>query len=267
MNAIINHVEGYTVKATDGEVGKVDTLYFDDLTWAIRYLVVNVGNWLIADKILLSPAAVTSVSREDETIYVGLTKEQVKNSPDVNSQKPVSRQHEVALHRYYGWDPYWLTAPTYSDGLTALNTVALRQNVAEAEMETAVADSTDDAETATEATANLRSTKEVEGYYIQAADDEIGHIEKFLVDTEFWFIRYFVIDTRNWLPGKKVVVSPEWVNDINWADREVNVNLTRDSIENSPEYEKPATVDRDYEQRLYDHYDQAIYWHKADVSR
>lgn len=261
MQAIIDNVQGYTVQATDGDVGKVDTLYFDDRSWAVRYLVVNVGNWLLTDRILLSPTAVTHVNREDETISVSLTKEQVENSPDVDTQKPVSRQYEIALHTYYGWDPYWLTAPTYSDGLTALNTAFLRQNLAEMDAETAFADQTEEAD------ANLRSTQEVEGYYVQAADGEIGHIEKFLVDTDLWFIRYFVIDTRNWLPGKKVVVSAEWVKNIAWADREVTIGLTRDKVKNSPEYEKEALIDRDYEQRLYDHYDQAVYWHKAEANR
>lgn len=257
----IHEIQGYTVRATDGDVGKVDTLYFDDRTWEVRYLVINVGNWLLTDKILLSPAAVTAVSRSDETISVALTRKQVKNSPDVDTHKPVSRQHEVALHQYYGWDPYWLTAPTYIDGLTALNTAVLRHNLIEEEQETAVAKQPNKNNT------NLRSAREVAGYYIEAADGEIGHIETFLVDTEGWTIRYFVIDTRNWLPGKKVIVSPAWIQEIDWADREVTIGLTRDRVQNSPEYDKSFDIDRTYEQKLYDHYDQAVYWHKAEVNR
>lgn len=256
---IMNNIQGFTVQATDGDVGKVDTLYFDDQTWAVRYLVVNVGNWLIADKILLSPLAVTAVHLEDKTIAVALTKEQVKNSPDFDTQKPVSRQEEIALHTYYNWDPYWLTAPTYSNGLTAVNAAAMVQNATETE--TAVAAQTD------EATTHLRSTDELEGYNIQAVDGEIGHIDQFLVDTEFWFIRYFVIDTKNWLPGKKVIVSPDWIKAINWAGSKVDLMLTKEKIQNSPEYDKPIIVDRDYEEKLYDHYDQAAYWTKAQINR
>ncbi len=260
MQGMINNLQGYTVQATDGDVGKVDTIYFDDETWAVRYLVVNVGNWLLTDQVLLSPLAVTRVNPDDETISVSLTRKQVENSPDVDTQKPVGRQQEIALHNFYGWDPYWLTAPTYSDGLTAVDTPhTLRRNQTQAEPD--IATQVEEPKT------NLRSSNEVEGYYIQASDGEIGHVEKFLVDTEFWLIRYLVIDTRNWLPGKKVVVSPDWIENIDWASSEVTIGMTRDQVKASPEYDKQGMIDRAYEQRLYDHYDEAVYWQKAEANR
>lgn len=259
MQAVIQTIHGYTVQATDGEVGKVETLYFDDETWAIRYLVVNVGSWLLPDQILLAPVAVTNIDREDETIFVALTKEQVKNSPNIDEERPVSRQYEVTLHDHYNWSPYWLGAPAYSDGLTAPDTAAI-------ERQPKFADETAVASQAAESDNHLRSTDEVEGYHIHAADGEIGHIEKFLVDTEFWFIRYLVIDTKNWLPGKKVIVAPDWIEEIKWVEREVSVNMTRESIEASPEYEGPITIDRAYEKRLHDHYHEAVYWNKAQIS-
>lgn len=259
MKTVIQSIRGFTIQATDGEVGKVETLYFDEQTWAIRYLVVNVGNWLLPDQILLSPVVVTNVDSEEETIFVTLTKEQVKNSPHMDTERPVSRQYEVTLHDYYNWNPYWLHAPTYSDGLTAPHTAALESRPKGPE-KTAAATPTE------EGNSHLRSTDEVEGYHINAVDGEIGHIEKFLVDTDFWFIRYFVIDTKNWLPGKKVIVSPSWIEDINWVDREVSVNMTQEMIESSPEYESEEMVNREYERRLYDHYQAVTYWKEAQVT-
>lgn len=260
MQGVINNLQGFTVQATDGDVGKVDTIFFDDRTWEVRYLVVNVGNWLLVDQILLSPLAVTGVNRDDETIAVSLTREQVKNSPDVDTEKPVGRHQEQALHNYYGWDPYWLTAPAYSDGLTAVDTPhTLRRHQTQAEPD--VATQVEEADT------NLRSTDEVQGYYIQATDGEIGHVDQFLVDTEFWVIRYLVIDTRNWLPGKKVLVSPDWIENIDWATSQVTIGMTREKIKASPEYDKPGMLDRTYEQSLYDHYDEDVYWRKAAANR
>jgi hypothetical protein len=163
------------------------------------------------------------------------------------------------LHDYYRWNPYWLDAPTYSGGLTAVQTAALEQ---EADKEKTAVESR-----AEEGDNHLHSSDEVTGYHVHAVDGEIGHIEKFLVDTEFWFIRYFVIDTKNWLPGKKVIVAPDWIEGIEWAEREVSVNMMRDTIETSPEYKGPMTVDRDYERRLYDHYQAVAYWKEAQVPR
>jgi hypothetical protein len=259
MKTVIQSIRGFTIQATDGEVGKVETLYFDDQTWAIRYLVVNVGNWLLPDQILLSPVVVTNVDSEEETISVALTKEQVKNSPHMDTKRPVSRQYEVTLHDYYNWSPYWIHAPTYSGGLTAPTTAALERQPKPTE-KTAV-----DAHSEV-GDSHLRSTSEVEGYHINAVDGEIGHIDKFLVDTNFWFIRYFVIDTKNWLPGKKVIVAPSWIENINWVDREVSVDMTQEMIKSSPEYEAEAMVNREYERRLYDHYQAVAYWKEAQIT-
>ncbi len=260
MQTEIQKIHGYSVEATDGEVGTVETLYFDEATWAVRYLVVNVGNWLLPDKILLSPLSVASVDHDDETIHVDLSKEQVKNSPHIDAERPVSRQYEITLHDYYGWNPYWLHAPTYSDGLTAPYTAALEQQPKPVKTGgTAVASQAEAGDP------HLRSTEEVEGYHIHATDGEIGHVEKFLVDTHFWFIRYLVIDTKNWLPGKKVVVAPNWIKSINWVEQEVTVEMTRSMIENSPEYQPEAMVDREYERKLYSHYQAVAYWQDAHV--
>ena len=63
---------------------------------------------------------------------------------------------------------------------------------------------------------HLRSTRDVSGHHIQAADGEIGHVEDFIIDDETWAIRYLIIDTQNWWPGKKVLVSPQWIERVSW---------------------------------------------------
>ena len=252
MQTIVENIHGFTVRAEDGDVGNISTLYIDEDTWAVRYLVVDVGNWLASDEVLLAPTSVTDIDFEEEVLFVALSKDQVKNSPKASREKPVSRQYELALHDYYNWQPYWLDAPTYSAGLTAVRTPATLTYKPRSENEVV--------KPAVNADPHLRSTKELEGYHIHASDGEIGHIEAFLVDTDMWFVRYFVVDTRNWLPGKKVIVAPTWITLIQWADRDVIVDLTQDAIKNSPEFDGPIQIKRDYEQRLYDHYQRAVYW-------
>ena len=70
---------------------------------------------------------------------------------------------------------------------------------------------------------HLRSTEAVTGYNIEAADGEIGHVDGFVVDDEAWAIRYIEVATRNWWPGKKVLVSPAWIERVSWADSKVYV--------------------------------------------
>ena len=107
---------------------------------------------------------------------------------------------------------------------------------------------------------HLRSTIEVNSYNIQASDGEIGHVEDFIIDDETWAIRYLVIDTHNWWPGKKVLVSPQWIERVSWSDSKVFVNLSRESIKNSPEYTEESLITRDYETILYQHYKRQGYW-------
>jgi hypothetical protein len=110
------------------------------------------------------------------------------------------------------------------------------------------------------ADSHLRSTDEVTGYHIEAADGEIGHVKDFIVDDETWAIRYLEIDTRNWLPGKKVLLSPQWINNVSWPQSKVYVDLTRETIQNSPEWDDTIPVTREYEYRLHEYYARSPYW-------
>jgi hypothetical protein len=103
----IKKLEGYAVGASDGELGTVKDMYFDDQHWAIRYLVVEAGGWLSGRKVLISPGAVIRVAWDEDTIDVRLTRQQVRDSPSIDTDKPVSRQHEMEFSDYYGYPYYW----------------------------------------------------------------------------------------------------------------------------------------------------------------
>jgi hypothetical protein len=108
---------------------------------------------------------------------------------------------------------------------------------------------------------HLHSANEVIGhYYIEATDGDIGHVEEFLIDDESWTIRYMVVDTVNWWPGKKVLVAPPWIERVSWKDSKVYVNLSRNSIQRAPEFDRDQPLSRDYEQDLHGHYGRAPYW-------
>jgi hypothetical protein len=111
---------------------------------------------------------------------------------------------------------------------------------------------------------HLRSTEAVTGYHIEAADGEMGHVDGFAVDDEAWAIRYAEVATRNWLPGKKVLVSPAWIERVSWGDSRIYVGLSREAIKNAPEYIESRPITREYENQLHLHYGQPPYWlHEA----
>lgn len=232
----INEIIGYEIRATDGEIGKVKDFYFDTVKWTIRYLIANTGNWLTGRKVLISPEAIGENNwLNGRTLPVLLTKKQIENSPEIDEDAAVSRQHEQAMADFFQWSAYWkshIVTGTPSDAIaTAAEYVA-----------------------GPEGDPNLRSISEVVGYQIQATDDEMGHVEDFIIRTDDWSIRYMVVDTKKWLPGKKVILPPGWVGPISWKDKQITVDMSSEHIRNSPEFDPTKPVNRKYETRLYDYY-------------
>ena len=251
MLASVTDLQGFTLRAMDGEIGKVNQFYFDDKTWAIRYLVVNTGSWLAGRLVLISPIAVGQTDWESKQLEVVLTKKQVEGSPDIDTHKPVSRQHEAEYLGYYGYPFYWEGLDFGGAIFDPAGLPIQRSAAAEALAPRAVTESAD---------SHLRSTKEVTGYHIEATDGEIGHVENFIVDHRTWAIQYLVVSTRNWWPGKKVLMSPHWIERVSWTDSKVYVDLSRKAIKNGPEYNDSMPVTREYEHRLYNHYKRSAYW-------
>lgn len=238
-------LKGFKLDSLDGEIGKVSEFYFDDQYWAIRYLVADTGGWLTGRQVLISPYALVGAVKESEAIVVNLTKQQIQDSPSLESDMPVSRQFEMDYHGYYGWPMYW-GGPMMWGAYPYLARDPNQWNTP-----TDIEKSWDP---------HLRSTDAVTGHHIQATDGEIGHVEDFILDDETWAIRYLVIDTRNWWPGKKVLVSPEWIERVSWTESKVFVKLSREDIKASPEYKEDVLVTRDYESGLFRHYGRDGYW-------
>ncbi len=250
----VNDLEGYAIEASDGKVGKVIEFYFDDEKWTVRYLVADTGGWLTGRKVLISPSALGDIDWDSRQLHVDMPKKRVENSPDIDTDKPVSRQHERAYYDYYSYPYYWggpyLWGPVGYPRYPAAYPAAGPDTV-QKEIDSALKEQSD---------VHLRSTHEVGDYYIEATDGDIGHVEDFLIDDETWTIRYMVIDTRNWWPGKKVLVSPEWIRRVSWTDSKVSVDLSRDAIKNGPEYKESGPLNRDYEKQLYEHHRRPEYW-------
>lgn len=249
MQRNVKSLIGFTMGATDGEIGKVDEFYFDDKSWTIRYLIVKTGGWLLERKVLISPAALREPDWKNETFPVNLTKEQIKNSPDIDTEKPVSRQQELALYNYYEWPYGDPVGAGFYGGMGMLGMVETR-----VPFEEQIAAQKNEGHTGDP---HLRSTSEVIGYKIHATDGEIGDVEDFIVD-DTWKIRYLIVDTGNWFPGKKVLISPEWIQDVNWPRSSVYVDVPVAAVKNSPEYDPSNPVQEAYETDLHQHYGKSV---------
>jgi uncharacterized protein YrrD len=261
----VKELHNFSVGASDGEIGEIRDVYFDDQRWVVRYLVVDTGGWLSGRKVLISPISVRDVNWDDEVVNVNLDQRQIWNSPSIDTDKPVSRQHETDYYNYYGYPSYWEGANLWGLGVYPMPWVGasgdVRQPLSHPPGDAPTRERQQSADRGREpADSHLRSSKEVIGYEIMATDGPIGNVENFVFDEKSWAIRYFVVDTRKWLPGKHVLVSPEWIDSVSWAEHQVYVNVVRRAIETSPEYDDLHPLSREHETALYRHHGRAVYW-------
>jgi len=231
--------------ARDGDMGYIDDLLFHDDRWNVRYVVINTRRWLPGRKVLLVPDVLGAVEIGTKRLTVDLTKDQVKKSPRIDADKPVSRQKEIDLFEYYGWSPYWgaghggFTQPVVAD-------------VTPEQVELSGVNAPGDP--------HLRSMRAVRGYAIDAFNGLMGEVEDFIVDDDAWVVRYLVVDTHKWLSGRKVILAPSWVARINWQERTLVTELSKEQIKESPPYDSAQAIDRDYEARIHDYYGRPYYW-------
>jgi sporulation protein YlmC with PRC-barrel domain len=267
----MNDLKGLDIRATDGEIGDIEDFYFDYEQWAVRYIIVNTGSWLSGRQVLISPFSVTQVDWDNRKLHLHLTQARVAKSPKIDTHKPVSRQMEVAHSDYYGYPYYWGSPflwgaeerPVLASqrSATATYTAAARSTakVAATNGHPATAGTAADLRAMSEEV-HLHSTQKVASYHIAAKDGEIGHVEDFILDDDNWAIRYLVIDTRNWLPGKKVLVSPRCIAAMDWAQGKVHINLSREGVKRSPEYDSSKLISHEYETLLDQYFNQPNYW-------
>jgi sporulation protein YlmC with PRC-barrel domain len=240
-------LKGYAIDAKDGRIGTVKDVLFDEKTWQVRWLVVDAGTWLTGRKVLIHPSAIAQADYVRQALHVTLTKTQVKDSPSIEQDRPVSKQMESSLYDYYGWDPVW--GGSIFGGAAMTQAFGAPYGAGLALHEPVLADMRRD-----DGDPYLRSIDAATGYHIHAKDGFIGHVEDFLVDDAEWGIRYLIVDTRNWWPGKHVLIAPHAVTDLSWSRQRIDLNVSCNQVRQSPPWEPAELVDRAYEERLHSHY-------------
>jgi len=246
------NILGLDIEATDGTLGSVKDVYFDDQTWQIRYFVIDTSKWLLGKKVLISPDAISAkFTGNSEHLPVNLTKKQIEDSPSLAEEEPVSRQFELSLHTFYGWTPYWgLTGPIASSYPDAY----FQQNISSYSM--AHADWGNIEKSRQENfDGHLRSLHEVTGYKIATNDgEEFGEVSDAIIAGKDLLIIDLILDSNRWLPGgKKFICSPMFVKDIDMGKGLLHLAQTKESLLNGPDFDFNS-YGAAYRRALVDHY-------------
>ena len=241
-------IKNHHLAASNGEIGHVRDIYFDSHEWTVRYLVVRTGAWLLGKEVLIPARALGLINVEEASIHVNLTLEKIKDAPDSDTARPVSRQEDIVFHEYYGFpsgvEP-WVALHTPT--MTAFGTAPVEQSEPEPAnlVNRPVASERGDP--------HLRSVHDVTGHTICGSDKKIGRVGDFLVDDHDWSIRYFVVNTAVWF-GKEVVVPTAAIREVSWDERSVYLTIPREEVKNAPEFDANAPRVELYQQHLAEYY-------------
>ncbi|MDA3888776.1 MAG: PRC-barrel domain-containing protein [Allgaiera sp.] len=222
-------LKGCAIRASDGQIGTVSDFLFDEASWLIRWLVVDTGTWLTGRKVLLPPSVLGHADVVGREFSVKLKRAEVENSPETDTDLPVSRHFESEVYRHYGWNPYWGIG-AYSMGswvgIGAVGALPIQDPIEQHETMADMKRGDEDP--------HLRSIEAVTGYHLHATDGEIGHVSDFMIEDADWSVHFLVADTRNWWPGPHVLISPRLVSQIRWTERLVYIDADRQKIKDGP---------------------------------
>jgi hypothetical protein len=240
----IRTMHGFKIHATDAELGHVEDWYFDDEKWVVRYLVVKTGFWFLGKEVLISPHSVTGIDRQKREILVNLTKQQVEQSPDIDTHQTISRRKESEFHLYYNVPAYW-------GGLGLWGHEMVPDGRAPSEEDPDACGGEDE---------HLRSVKEVTGYRLHAVDGDLGQVTDFILDDTTWALRYLLANLSHKPGMRRLVITPKLIDHVVWARAHVAVNASKEQLLAAPAIDSDEPITREFEQRLFAHYTTHPYW-------
>lgn len=212
----VKQLQGYTIRGTDDEIGKLHDVYFDDVSWKVLFLLADTRPWLLGRLVLVAPAMLGDPDIENRMFPTALTKTQVENGPSVEEHKPVSRQHAVDVAKY--WD-----RPFFGPGDPRFD-LGLAPDPPPAPSPSGTSDVTHD-------DPHLRSAADIRGHHVDTPDGRCGHIDDWIVDLASWTIKEVVIDTTDWWPGGNVTIPCTEITSMSWDDKSVQVRLSKEALE------------------------------------
>jgi hypothetical protein len=234
----------YTLSCLNGKIGKVRDFYLDDRFWAIRYLVVDMEDLLPGRQVLISPYAVVTLNRTKQTITLDITRNQIKQSPLLSNDEPVTREFEEACLQHYGWPKYW-----GDSGMSGFHSHFVHDKKKQRAF----------GRNRRQWEARLQSTHDLIGRSIRAVDGDIGPIVDCVIDEETWAIRYWIIDAGQLSP-RRTALSPQWIDGPSWNEQKVFINLSCEIVRQSPEFTENSLLTSDFENGLRQYYSRHEYW-------
>lgn len=243
MKRSLKNLIGFPLEFLDKTRGNVKDFLFDENTWTVRYIEADLGVIFPGKKVLIPRVFFEDPDWRAKKFPILLNTSQIKDCPPLHENLSVSREYEKRMNDHYRVEHYWMK-PNIPSAAIPLDAIPPRpvkiplEKLDEEKIET-----------------NLRSFNEVMNYQINAKDDKLGKIVDIIVEDLNWMIMYAIVDTRKWMPlSKKVLIGIPWLESISYVNKELNIDLTTDSIKDAPEFDPYKPINEVYEKKLYNYY-------------
>ena len=235
------------VQASDGELGKVNDALIDERSWMLRYLVAETGGWLFGRKVLISPVAFSEPDASGGLLPVHMTKDEVKDSPEITVDPPLSRDQETRYHDHYRWPYYWGGGGIPGGGLGYIGVAPEAAFVGDTSVGPDISPLP-----AEDRDPSLRSAKTLIGYDLAIGQDKVAKIEDVVLDTERWSVAW-VVGTLNEGDGQRLLLPVEIVQ-LQDVDQPVLLDTRQESLSSAPRYDESVEDDAAFYESVSKHY-------------
>ena len=293
-------VIGSILTAPDGKVGPLSDFLFDDAKWQVRWGKVNAGSEMDQRELLVRSSHLGHPNHDSHELPVDLTRSTFatalyrdygvqpywQDEGSRGAEPPDSTQTRTpaamatpqsispVTHETLGTEPTQgrperpaTVQPAAGTEMRSAQGPVDDRAIAE-NMPLSAMTPGERAGTITQADmiGDLHSISDTVGYYIDAEGGSVGHIDGFVLDEDTWAVRYLIVDTKNWMPGKKVLIDPRWVDEVDSEQKHLKVGrVKREQIKQAPKFDSSKPIERDYEKQLYEHYQSAPYWEERST--
>jgi sporulation protein YlmC with PRC-barrel domain len=210
---LANSLNGFEVHATDGSIGRINDFHFDDRGWEITHLVIDLGGWIEAHKVLISPRMVGSADWRKKQIAVNLSRDQIRHGPDLSTEMPIALQLENKMYAIqqnaFLWPEMYASLPIEAQNLTV--------------------------EAQRKFDKHIHSTRTLQGIVITSEDGKpLGSVRDFLIDTIDWKVNFLFIKSSD---ARIFIADPQIITHINLDRRTIVIHQSKEDQPDWVEYD------------------------------
>jgi hypothetical protein len=201
---------GYSVRSLDDHQYRLYDVLFDDRRWVVRHLVVGSHDWLMGRKILISPRSIKEIDPARRVVIVRKSVQELEESPDIESDCPVSRQKDLEFKEQYGW-----LASMYGVGFQA---IPFAPRLFSTPQDGTISTMLEQADP------HCRSLRVVGGYSVADEHHRIGAVETVMADDRTWKVHSLLVRLHGIRRTPGMLFPVHQVRGVSWENRCVFVS-------------------------------------------